>query len=112
MREVAVTDGDKVEAQLKFGYSVNTHGVGDLVAVINKVKEKEIDDLCEVYSKEYKLVDSLKKKGSQHQSLRDAAKIEIGMRRFLRNGNYKGYTDTFEDLHGMTQLPGIPITSD
>ena len=108
MREVAVTDGDKVEAQLKFGYSVNTHGVGDLVAVINKVKEKEIDGLCELYSKEYKLVDSLKKKGSQHQSLRDAAKIEIGMRRFLRNGNYKGYTDTFEDLHGMTQLPGIP----
>jgi L-arabinose isomerase len=108
MREVAVTDGDKVEAQLKFGYSVNTHGVGDLVAVINKVKEKEIDDLCEVYSKEHKLVPSLKKGGAQHQSLRDAAKIEIGLRKFLKAGNYKGYTDTFEDLHGMVQLPGIP----
>jgi L-arabinose isomerase len=108
MREVAVTDGDKVEAQLKFGYSVNTHGVGDLVAVINKVREKEIDDLCEVYSKEHKLVPSLKKGGAQHQSLRDAAKIEIGLRKFLKAGNYKGYTDTFEDLHGMVQLPGIP----
>jgi L-arabinose isomerase len=108
MREVAVTDGDKVEAQLKFGYSVNTHGVGDLVAVINKVKENEIDDLCEIYSKEHKLVPSLKKGGAQHQSLRDAAKIEIGLRKFLKAGNYKGYTDTFEDLHGMVQLPGIP----
>jgi L-arabinose isomerase len=108
MREVAVTDGDKVEAQLKFGYSVNTHGVGDLVAVINKVREREIDDLCELYSKEHKLVASLKKGGAQHQSLRDAAKIEIGLRKFLRAGNYKGYTDTFEDLHGMLQLPGIP----
>jgi L-arabinose isomerase len=108
MREVAVTDGDKVEAQLKFGYSVNTHGVGDLVAVINKVREREIDDLCEVYSKEHKLVPSLKKGGAQHQSLKDAAKIEIGLRKFLKAGNYKGYTDTFEDLHGMAQLPGIP----
>jgi L-arabinose isomerase len=107
MREVAVTDGDKVEAQMKFGYSVNTHGIGDLVAVINKVKEKQIDDLIEVYNTSYKVVPSLKKNGNQHQSLRDAAKIEIGMRKFLTAGNFKGFTDTFEDLHGMTQLPGI-----
>jgi L-arabinose isomerase len=107
MRQVAVTEGDKAEAQLKFGYSVNTHGVGDLAAVINKVKEKEADDLCEVYNKEYKLAASLKKKGNQHQSLRDAAKIEIGLRKFLKAGNYKGYTDTFEDLYGLMQLPGI-----
>jgi L-arabinose isomerase len=108
MREVAVTDGDKVEAQLKFGYSVNTHGVGDLVAVINKVKDKEVEELCEVYNKEHKLVASLKKGGAKHQSLRDAAKIELGLRKFLEAGGYKGYTDTFEDLHGMVQLPGIP----
>jgi L-arabinose isomerase len=107
MRQVAVTEGDKVEAQLKFGYSVNTHGVGDLVAVINKVKEKELDNLCEIYNKEYKLAASLKKNGNQYQSLRDAAKIEIGLRKFLTTGNYKGYTDTFEDLHGLAQLPGI-----
>ncbi|MEI9944671.1 MAG: L-arabinose isomerase [Chitinophagaceae bacterium] len=107
MRQVAVTDGDKVEAEMKFGYSVNTHGVGDLVAVINKVKEKEIDDLTEVYNNEYKLSAALKKNGAQYSSLRDAAKIEIGLRKFLKAGNYKGYTDTFEDLHGLTQLPGI-----
>jgi len=107
MRQVAVTEGDKVEAELKFGYSVNTHGVGDLVSVINKVKEKEIDDLVEVYNKEYKVAASLKKNGAQYSSLRDAAKIEIGLRKFLKGGNYKGYTDTFEDLHGLVQLPGI-----
>jgi len=107
MRQVAVTEGDKVEAELKFGYSVNTHGVGDLVSVINKVKEKEIDDLVEVYNKEYKVTASLKKNGTQYSSLRDAAKIEIGLRKFLKGGNYKGYTDTFEDLHGLVQLPGI-----
>lgn len=107
MRQVAVTEGDKVEAEIKFGFSVNTYGVGDLVAVINKVKEKEIDSLVETYNTEYKLSPSLKKNGAQHSSLRDAAKIEIGLRKFLKAGNYKGYTDTFEDLHGLVQLPGI-----
>lgn len=107
MRQVAVTEGDKVEAQLKFGYSVNTHGVGDLVAVIDKIKDKQIDDLCEIYNKEYKLAPSLKKSGTQHQSLRDAARIELGLRKFLKDGDYNGYTDTFEDLHGLLQLPGI-----
>jgi L-arabinose isomerase len=107
MRYVAVTDGDKVEAEMRFGYSVNTHGIGDLVAVINKVTPREIDKLVEEYNTAYKLSPSLKKNGNQYQSLRDAAKIEIGMRRFLKAGNYKGFTDTFEDLHGMTQLPGI-----
>lgn len=108
MRQVAVTDGDKVEAELKFGYSVNTHGVGDLVAIVNKVKEKEIDELVETYNKEYKLAPTLKKGGAQYQSLREAAKIEIGLRKFLKAGNFKGFTDTFEDLHGLAQLPGIP----
>jgi len=107
MRHVAVTDGDKVEAHIKFGYSVNTYGIGDLVAVMNKVKDKQVDDLCEVYNKEYKLAPALKKNGAQYQSLRDAAKIELGLRKFLEAGNFKGFTDTFEDLHGMPQLPGI-----
>lgn len=107
MRQVAVTEGDKVEAEIKFGYSVNTYGIGDLVAVINKVKNAAIDDLIAVYNKEYKLAPSLKKGGKQFESLRDAAKIEIGMRTFLEQGGFKGYTDTFEDLHGMKQLPGI-----
>ncbi len=109
MRYVAVTDGDKVEAEMKFGYSMNTHGIGDLAAVINKVREAEIDNLVEVYNASYKLAPSLKKNGNQYQSLRDAAKIEIGLRKFLRAGNYKGFTDTFEDLHGLVQLPGIAV---
>lgn len=109
MRYVAVTDGDKVEAEMKFGYSVNTHGIGDLVEVINNVREKEIDNLVEIYNSTYKLAASLKNNGSQYQSLRDAAKIEIGLRKFLKAGNFKGFTDTFEDLHGLVQLPGIAV---
>ncbi len=107
MRYVAVTDGDKVEAELKFGYSVNTYGIGDLAAVIGNVKETAVTKLCDEYAELYKLMPSLKKGNSQHQSLRDAAKIELGMRKFLEDGGYKGFTDTFEDLHGLPQLPGI-----
>lgn len=107
MRQVAVTEGDKVEAELQFGYSVNTYGTGDLVTVINKVKNSQVDELIAVYHKEYKMAPSLKKGGKQYESLREAAKIEIGMRTFLEDGGFKGYTDTFEDLHGMRQLPGI-----
>ncbi len=108
MRYVAVTEGDKVEAEYKFGYSVNTHGIGDLVQVINKVGDDEIGKLIQEYEDSYNLVDGLRAGGNQHASLREAARIEIGMRYFLQDGNYKGYTDTFEDLHGMAQLPGIP----
>jgi len=107
MRQVAVTEGDKVEAELQFGYSVNTHGIGDLVKVINEVADADVDKLCVIYDEQYKLVDSLKKGGAQYSSLRDAAKIELGLRYFLEQGNFKGFTDTFEDLHGMAQLPGI-----
>ncbi len=107
MRYVAVTDGDKVEAELKFGYSVNTYGIGDLVKVINETTDAQIDALVQEYADSYTLVPSLLKGGDMHQSLREAAKQEIGMETFLKAGNYKGYTDTFEDLHGMIQLPGI-----
>jgi L-arabinose isomerase len=107
MRYVAVTEGDKVEAELKFGYSVNTHGVGDLVKVINSISDKEIDTLTSEYEERYAVVPSLRKGGEQYNALRDAAKIELGLTAFLQDGNYKGYTDTFEDLHGIVQLPGI-----
>jgi L-arabinose isomerase len=107
MRFVAVTDGDKVEAELKFGFSVNTYGVGDLVAVIDTVTEAQIDTLIAEYETLYTVVPALKKGGDQHTSLREAAKIEIGLRTFLQAGGFKGFTDTFEDLHGMVQLPGI-----
>lgn len=109
MRYVAVTEGDKVEAELKFGYSVNTHGIGDLVKVVNDVTDNDVDKLCTEYSDQYKLSGSLKEDGAQHASLRQAAKIEIGLRNFLQQGNFKGFTDTFEDLHGLVQLPGIAV---
>lgn len=107
MRFVAVTDGDKVEAELRFGYSVNTHGIGDLVKVIDEISDAQVDALVQEYADTYTLMPSLLVGGEQHQSLRDAAKIELGMETFLKAGGYKGYTDTFEDLHGMKQLPGI-----
>ncbi|QJD94552.1 L-arabinose isomerase [Mucilaginibacter robiniae] len=107
MRFVAVTDGDKVEAELQFGFSVNTHGIGDLVQVINAVDYAQVDQQIAEYHDLYEVVPALQKGGDQHQSLVEAAKIEVGLRTFLQQGGYKGYSDTFEDLHGMAQLPGI-----
>ncbi|KAA9338448.1 L-arabinose isomerase [Hymenobacter busanensis] len=107
MRYVAVTEGDKVEAEIQFGYSVNTYGIGDLVAVINEGTDAEIDALLSTYEQEYQLADTLLAGGSQRESLREAARIEVGMRKFLQNTKAIGFTDTFEDLHGMAQLPGI-----
>ena len=107
MREVAVTDGDKVAAEMTFGFSVNTYAVGDLVAVINQVSDAEIAALTDEYADAYQLASGLENSGQRHQALRDAAKIELGLKYFLKDGNFKGYTNTFEDLHGMKQLPGI-----
>ena len=109
MRQVAVTEGDKVEAEIKFGYSVNGYGIGDLVAVIKDVTDDEITRLVSEYEDSYSVVSALRKGGDRHSSLRDAAKIELGMRSFLEAGNFKGFTDTFEDLHGLRQLPGLPV---
>lgn len=109
MRQVAVTDGDKVEAEIKFGYAVNGYGIGDLVKVINETSDADIDKLVAVYDEQYTVAPSLRRGGAQHTSLREAAKIEIGMRAFLQAGNFKGFTDTFEDLHGLSQLPGIAV---
>ncbi|WP_149242777.1 L-arabinose isomerase [Dyadobacter sp. 32] len=107
MREVAVTDGDKVAAEMAFGFSVNTYAVGDLVKVIDQVTDAEVTDLCKDYERLYTLTDSLRRNADRHNSLCDAARIELGMKYFLEDGNFKGYTNTFEDLHGMKQLPGI-----
>ena len=107
MRQVAVTEGDKVEAEIKFGYSVNGYGIGDLAKVINEVSDAEVTKLAGVYEEKYTVVSPLRKGGERHQALRDAAKIESGLRNFLTSGNFKGFTDTFEDLHGLLQLPGI-----
>ena len=107
MRYVAVTEGDKVEAEIKFGYSVNTHGVGDLVKLIKEVADADLQKLLSEYEDSYQIESSLKKDKEKYQSLVEAARIELGLKYFLEQGNYKGFTDTFEDLHGMLQLPGI-----
>ncbi|WP_309400140.1 L-arabinose isomerase [Cerasicoccus maritimus] len=109
MRYVSVTCGDKVEAERVFGFEVNTHGVGDLVAVINEGADAEIDTVCQEYADLYELSPELVKGGVSHGSLREAARIEIGLRRFLVDGGYGAFSDTFEDLHGMLQLPGLPV---
>lgn len=107
MREVAVTEGDKVEAARVFGFSVNTHGVGDLVAAVRDVAESTVDSLCEEYCELYEVEASLCKGGDRHESLREAARIESGLRSFLATGGFGAFTDTFEDLHGLRQLPGL-----
>ncbi len=107
MREVAVTEGDKVAAQYKFGFAVNGYGVGDLVKLVNEATEKEIDSLVKQYEATYEVAADLKKGGKRHKSIREAARIELGIREFLTNGGFKGFTTTFEDLHGLVQLPGL-----
>jgi len=107
MREVAVTEGDKVAAQYKFGYSVNGYGVGDLVKLVSAATEKEVDSLVKEYEAAYEVAPDLRKGGKRHKSIREAARIELGLRAFLGAGNFKGFTTTFEDLHGLAQLPGL-----
>jgi len=107
MREVAVTGGDRVEAQIQLGWSVNGYAVGDLVKRIVEVGAAEIDRLVEEYEATYVLAKSLLKGGSHRENLREAAKQEIGMRAFLKEGGYGAFTTTFEDLYGLHQLPGL-----
>jgi L-arabinose isomerase len=107
MREVAVTEGDKVAAQVKFGFAANGYGVGDLVKLVNAVSEKEVDALVKEYEGAYEIAADLRKGGRRHKSVREAARIELGLRAFLTDGNFKGFTTSFEDLHGLAQLPGL-----
>lgn len=109
MRSVAVTEGDKVSAEVKFGFSVNGYGVGDLVCRVNAVLDQEIDSLCREYEDAYDVQKELGKGGARHESLRDGARIELGLRAFLSDGGFKGFTTTFEDLHGFRQLPGLAV---
>ena len=109
MRQVAVTEGDKVSAEMKFGFSVNGYGIGDLVAIQAGIADSEINALCDEYAASYQLAPALAKGGERHTSLREAARIEAALRAFLKQGGFKGFTTTFEDLHGLKQLPGIAV---
>ncbi|CAN5379916.1 L-arabinose isomerase [soil metagenome] len=109
MRYVAVTEGDKVAAELRFGYSVNGYGVGEVARHVSETSDAAVTTLCKEYEARYAMVTDLRSTGSQHQSVRDAARIELGLRSFLESGGFKGFTTTFEDLHGLKQLPGLAV---
>jgi len=109
MRDVAVTEGDKVQAQIQFGYDVYGYGVGDLVKAVNEAGDADIDKMMQAYLDEYDVAPALKPGGERNTSLREGARIEVGMRNFLQAGNFKAFTTTFEDLHGLAQLPGLAV---
>lgn len=109
MRNVAVTEGDKVEAQVQFGFAVEGFGVGDLVDRIGKISEGQIDGLLHEYDASYQVTPALRPQGDRRATLRDAARIELGLEGFLEEGSFGAFTDTFEDLHGLSQLPGIAV---
>jgi L-arabinose isomerase len=109
MRDVAVTEGDKVEAQLRFGVSVNTYGVNDLVAVVDSIAGARVTDLAKEYEDSYQVAAKLRAGGERHDSLRYAARIELGLRDFLAEGGFRAFTTNFEDLGGLRQLPGLAV---
>lgn len=109
MREVAVTEGDKVEAQIRFGYSVNGYGIGDLVKAIKEVPEHEVERLMNIYLEVYDVAKEGRPGGEYHPNVRVQARYELGMKNFLEEGGFSAFTTTFEDLHGLEQLPGLAV---
>lgn len=109
MREVAVTEGDKVAAQIQFGYAVNGWGVGDLVEVVNSVSDGDVNALVDEYESQYLFSAAASVNGDKRQNVLDAARIELGLKRFLDSEGCKAFTTNFQTLHGMTQLPGLAV---
>jgi len=109
MRDVAVTEGDKVEAQLRLGVSVNTYGVNDLVDLVEEITDAEVDKIIEQYADTYDIAPELAVGGERHESLRDGARIEAGLRAFLTSGGFGAFTTNFQDLGGLRQLPGLAV---
>ncbi|MGC2577392.1 MAG: L-arabinose isomerase [Terrimicrobiaceae bacterium] len=109
MRYVAVTEGDKVGAEARFGFSVNHYAVGDLVQHVTAVSDAAVTKLCADYEELYSVAAPLRKNAARHDSLRDGARIELGLRSFLEEGNFKGFTTNFQDLYGLKQLPGLAV---
>jgi L-arabinose isomerase len=109
MRDVAVTEGDKVEAEHHFGTSINTYGVNDLVDVVSQIDDATIDDLVTEYADSYNVAADLRREGARHEELREAARIEAGLRSFLTDGGFQAFTTNFQDLGGLKQLPGLGV---
>ncbi len=109
MRDVAVTEGNKVSAEIQFGISVHGFGVGDLAEYVNEVSEKSIDSLINEYKDQYLYESSAFSSSDQLKAIKEDARIELGMKTFLDEGNFKAFTTTFEDLHGLMQLPGLAV---
>ncbi|NOU64934.1 L-arabinose isomerase [Paenibacillus sp. LMG 31461] len=109
MRHVAVTEGDKVEAQIKFGWSINGFGVGDLVQRVGDISEAEVDLLMDEYNEVYDITPEGRTAGPIRDAIREQARIELGMKSFLQEGGFGAFTTTFEDLHGLKQLPGLAV---
>ncbi|MFF4259870.1 L-arabinose isomerase [Streptomyces sp. NPDC001663] len=109
MRDVAVTEGDKVEAQLRFGFSVNTYAVNDLVTVVDEIEDKAAAELASEYCELYDVVPALRPDGIRHDALLYAARQELGLRTFLTEGGFTAFTTNFEDLGGLRQLPGLAV---
>ncbi len=109
MRYVAVTEGDKTEAELRFGVQVNTWGVNDLVEAVDAASESDVDGLVAEYEDLYAVVPELRRGGDRHESLRYGARIELGLRSFLEAGDFGAFTTSFEDLGGLRQLPGLAV---
>ena len=107
MREVAVTEGDKVEAQIKFGWQISAYGVGDLVEYVEKVNDSEVDALYKEYESLYDVAEDCKPGGKYHDNVRVQARYEIALKRFMEDGNFKAFTTNFENLTGLDQLPGL-----
>jgi L-arabinose isomerase len=109
MRFVAVTEGDKTEAELQFGVEVNTWGVNDLVEAVDAASDADVDALVAEYEDLYEVVPELRRGGDRHESLRYGARIELGLRSFLEAGGFSAFTTSFEDLGGLRQLPGLAV---
>ena len=109
MRDVAVTEGDKVEAQAKFGWSISGYGVGDLVDYINSVSDEQVQEVLAEYNDQFEIEETIRDNEYKWISVIEQAKIEIGIRKFLLNGGFTAFTTTFEDLHGLSQLPGLAV---
>ena len=101
----------KLPAQIKFGFSVNTWAVGDLVQVVNSISDGDVNALVDEYESCYTMTPATQIHGEKRQNVLEAARIELGMKRFLEQGGFHAFTTTFEDLHGLKQLPGSGRTA-